>query len=577
MISQPAPVAPPPTLGPNDIAKMVMDDLLVESKRFADVPLQLAGLDFRRYRYFSFHAVPKDKLEMWRRLFNVILHQMSGQSNAIVLSQEVAGSGGLLVRIDIDDYDWNAAAWRTVAAREPYFREPLINAAVAAIIRDLIGETSDVRNFHVFGVVRADWFIREAIETSRSPSYYDLLYAIHRFPVGGKVAVEKVPALTATKKIKQKESVPWKGGVWPEDGKFYPAGAFPVYTGREIEIEVPAQSIVVAQADQKAIDIPKDKADWDKLWGNDKLEDFLKQSGKRVKHGAIAMGMGDDPKLGSYVARNNRLLTFAPSLSCVGGASLESYDVIDPVGERDYVQNAPNLARGKIVFDAQELLISMPNGFQACQLNANDKRVDVADPQVAIDEQIEAKAKYLGLQRKIDARVRSPGSCFICHGSVYGVIDAGRLVRDMFGGNLRNPLIIPNNRLDRDFKGFYLDWEDKILGMQTPYKIALKKASAWKAPAKEWVGLDFSNATFDARVWYDRPLDLAQVLLENGLTPKQYEAIVEASKKSVWIPAVLTGMAIPRRAYEVDVAPEIAKLAALTGAVPLIKVEKKEK
>ncbi len=566
---------PAPALSPDAVCRLALADLANLSAA--------EQLHAKNYRYLSFHAVPAEDLVRWRRLLAFWVHTMSGSQSAVSLPVEVRGSLGRLVRLDITDYTWSQAAWRAVAQRDPYFREPLIGSAVAKLLRDAIGEPSDVRTFHVFAVVRADHFFRETCETQRSPSYYDLLYAEFRFPTGGATTADKVPIEVATKTVQQRETVPWPGGKFPEVGKpesawtYYPPGAFPVYTGKVIEVAAPGGKAVAAVFDQKAVDFPKDKADWDKAWGLDKQNDFIKASKKRVFNGAVVLGMGDGAEHSSFVARNNRFLSFAPSPVCVAGAALESYDTDDPTGEQDYVTQAPNLARGLIKFKAQELLVSMPNGAQAALLTAGDqgKRAEFADPGVAIDttDIVTAQAKFAGISRKLDARVRTPGSCVVCHAPAGGVISPGRLIEDLYG-DFRNPLYIKDPVLRNDFRSVFVGWHDKVDVLRTPLRILIKNSTAWVPPAKVWTGLEVSNAVFDGRVWYDRPVDLAQVLRETGLTLEQYTAIAKYGSEQAWIPLLLNGKAVPRRTYEINVYPELAKLAALTGAVPTLAPDK---
>lgn len=590
---------PERALGPDQYTRWALADLtgLAQKAKAAEL---LGALDVARdlnpanFRYFAvLPNLPEADYVRLRRLLAWQVHQMSGTQSAVSLPEEVPGTQKLLLRIRLSDYNWNAPAWHAVANREPYYREPLIGTAVAALTRELIGEVPDVRTFHVYALVRADWFIRETLETLRSPSYYDLLYAEFRFPAGGKVGVEGVKAQTATTVVEQDELIPWPGGPYhdPTTGKVvpylnpqtrryendWPKGSFPVKTGRKLKVEIPAAPVVVNVKEQLAIDFPKDKGDWNKAWGLDLLEDYFKQSKKRVKHGAVALGMGDDPKRGSFVARSNRLLTFAPSPNCVGGASLESFDVIDPVGKRDYVKEAPNLARGQIVFDAQELLVSMPNGAQAALLVAAEgKRVEFADPGVAIDttDIVNQQAKFAGIRRRLDARVRTPGSCIVCHTATYGIIQPGRLIDDFYNSDLKNPLYIRDPILRKDFQSFYLGWQEKIEGLQLPMKLLVKQATVWPG-AKPWTGLEVSDATFDARVEYDKSLALPQVLNEQGLTAEQFVQIVKVSINNPWLPLLLRGEVVPRRQYEVNVVPDLAKLAALTGAIPSFKEEKR--
>ena len=512
----------PVVSGPDAVARLVLADLG-----------KVNAVDRPYTRYLDFSCVPDADLKTWRRLLNVWKNTQS-TSQSIYLARTVQPG---LVRIDLRDYRWNAAAWRAVADREPFFREPWINSAVAKILRTELGEIANVKTFHVYAVVRADWFFRETAETDRSTSYYDLLYADRRFTQGG----TSTPA--------EKKLLVWKGGIWPADGKHYEAGAFEYY-----------DLVATPLADVKFVDFPKNKVEWNKAWGLDKIEDFLKESKLRTSQGAVAIGMLDDPKRGSFVARQNRLLTFQP---CATGVSLESYDVLDGTGERDYVQNAPNLSRGKIKFDAQELLISLPNGLQAAFLVAGDAgaRVEFADNKVAIDAD------------PLDRRVRTPGSCYVCHAVNNGVIPPINMVKEFFAPG-KVDVYFKDKELLRDFNGFFLDeWELKIEPVyQTPYKLAVAKASRWELE-KPWTGIELSKAVMSSRAWYDRPLDLAQCCRELGVTELEFKGLA-AESPLAWPALVVRGEKIPRKVWDVDVFKELGKQYAVDRLKPFGKEEK---
>lgn len=145
--------------------------------------LRVAREDRPFVRYLSWQALANHKdLATWQRVVTWWLHQLSTGPD-VVRPAEVPGSGGLLWSIDLRDYGWNAAAWRAVALREPYCREPWVLHDEAEALRELISEKGQEQNgtIHVLGLVRADWLFRESIESDRSPTYYDLLYARQRF------------------------------------------------------------------------------------------------------------------------------------------------------------------------------------------------------------------------------------------------------------------------------------------------------------------------------------------------------------------------------------------------------------
>lgn len=565
--------------GPDATTRVVVQDLA-----------KVAIFDRPFVRYLSLATVPDAELERWVRLKGFWVNSMSTERAVTNPEPIIEGERALerllkadrssrLLRIDIRDYGWNAVAWRAVAVREPFHREPWINSAVAKIARDFIGEVQDVKSNHVIVVVRGDWFFRETAETDRSTSYYDLLYARKRFPAGSVAKTENVPLETATQTVKKKVrklvDTPWEGGPYhdpktgqlvpyknPKTGQLerdWPKGEF-VYK-KEIEVEIdevvalPEKINVAVPKNDAAIDFPKDKDEWNRAWNLDNLGkgDALRNTKFQTANGAIAFGMNDDPKNGSFVARSNRLLTFQP---CETGVSLESFDVLDATGDRDFVRNAPNIAKGKITFDAQELLVNLPNGGQAAMLVAGGKRVEVADNKVAIDND------------PSDRRVRTPGSCIVCHAVSYGVIPPINMVDRFFGPKTKNPLVFNNKDLERDFRGFFLNWERKIEPVyQTPYKIMIEQSTAF-GDKKAWTGLEVSKAVTDMRHWYDKSLALEQVCIETGMTKEEF-GLVTAQSTDPWVALLKRGEVVPRRAWDVDVFPDVMKLWAVFKLKPL--------
>ncbi len=160
--------------------------------RLAVSHLRSVPTEDRHYaRYVSWLAVPRGRLPVAQAVMRWWLNQLSTEQ-AVARPALVSGSQGLLWQLDLRDYNWNARAWRVVARREPYFREPWVSREAARLLRLRIGEEprpDDDGTAHVIGVVRADWLFRETIESARSDSYYDLLYAGKRFP-DGKGAVD---------------------------------------------------------------------------------------------------------------------------------------------------------------------------------------------------------------------------------------------------------------------------------------------------------------------------------------------------------------------------------------------------
>jgi hypothetical protein len=138
----------------------------------ADVQeLMLADLDrrdrrARRFtRYFSLAPLANagagdDELATYRHALGKLLNSLSWHPR-ITLPTALDASG-LLLRIDLRDYQWDANVWNRLLADYPY-GVVLDSAAARAVL---------VSTATRMPCVRADWFVANA---SRAPLYYDLL------------------------------------------------------------------------------------------------------------------------------------------------------------------------------------------------------------------------------------------------------------------------------------------------------------------------------------------------------------------------------------------------------------------
>src|SRR5262249_3147932 len=127
----------------------------------------LDGLDkrSRRFtRYFSLAPLANagladDELQTYR---NALAKLLGGLSWHPRITRPAAIGGGLVLRIDLRDFAWDANLWNRVLADYPYgvFHDTAAARAVS------------VATATRMPVVRADWFIATA---SRPPLYHDLL------------------------------------------------------------------------------------------------------------------------------------------------------------------------------------------------------------------------------------------------------------------------------------------------------------------------------------------------------------------------------------------------------------------
>ncbi len=109
------------------------------------------------------------KLELYRDGLSYLLNSLS--SNPKIAVPQAVDSQGLLFRIRLSDYGWNAATWERVAAGYPYnvtydpnSRTFPIEEVDAQRLRELTGTDTPY--------LEADWFFSKAV---RPPLYYDVL------------------------------------------------------------------------------------------------------------------------------------------------------------------------------------------------------------------------------------------------------------------------------------------------------------------------------------------------------------------------------------------------------------------
>jgi hypothetical protein len=422
--------------------------------------------------------------------------------------REVPGSNGLLWYFDLRDYGWNAAAWAAVAQREPYFIEPAVGSGPAQFIRGVIGATQNDKTFHVEGIVRADWFLRDTCELDRSTSYFDLLFAKQRFTEGKVELEDKV--------------IDWPGGYSDYSKQVVPAGRY--------IMSVPKANKA------KFVDFPKNTKDLEKLLGIDSVRKFIADSGINLQRGAVVEG---GEKGVSIVARQNRLIfrTYGPI-----GWYYETFDAKETAGKRDYSQTLQK----DFEHDAGETLFRLPAGGQGGFLsNAKGDSLTVADNRFATDSS----------DVRLDARVRNYGSCLVCHES--GIIRPRNLVEEMMAAGV--DIKFKDKAASRTARAFFVGWDNKLKNDQEEYAGFLKKTSGL-APAA-------NSKSFKAlRDAYDAPVDAAKAAVECGVSLDVWKAAASRSVKATLL-RMVQGMSIARRTWEADAYSESVKLLT-TGRKP---------
>lgn len=451
------------------------------------------------------NAVPDGKdAELWAKVQAFWLNQMSREPD-VTLPRPVPSVPGLWWGY-LDDWGWTHEAWQEVAEREPYFREPFVGREPAAYVRAAGGWQAKGQFPHVVGVVRGDWFFRETVETDRSESYYDLLYARERFGEGGKA-----------ESYEEDERFYWQGGV-DKDGDHFPAGW---YT-RKVKKQ--------RRAGGKGGDrnFPKNLADFDKAFGIDVIEKLIKDQKLQVTKGSVV-----DEGL-SIVSRHNRLLRRLPALT---GYAWRSFDVKETSGKRDF---------GETFFfgfehDAGEMIYSLPNGGQAYFLTVGgkeEKRAEVGDNKVVNDTSditVEQGRIKIG-----DARVRNPGSCVVCHPR--GINEPANLVADWQKAGIVTKFA--DLQKEKEFRAFFKGVNDKVKVDQLQYEAHVKETSGL---TPEQNSAEFKRF----RAWYDEPLSVEQMARECGATVDELKFATHFSPRHR-LQAATQGLGMPRGTWEKD-------------------------
>jgi hypothetical protein len=458
--------------------------------------MQIVGDDASYLRGLSFYNYAENKQLEKRvksqRFWINQLHLESGLSFAKV----VPGSNNLLYVIDIREFGWSRESWQAIARREPYFREPAIDSATAILLRKCIGVEQDPKSLHAEAIVRADWFFRDTFEADRSPSYYDALFAKFRF-TKGKITTETKEVTPATTRI-----------VRNEYGQF-------------VQETVPAVTETVAKRTGGFVDFPKDETDFEKVFAVDKFLEHLKEFKIDTRHGAVVEGM---EKGVSIVARQNRLVQ---RIQTNTGSYYKTFDVKETSGKRDFAETLNK----DFEFDAGEILADLPaGGFGALLVDNKGKIVQVADNRFATDT---SDITY-------DARVRTPGSCFICHEQKF--IKPKNLVEEMTKAGV--DIFFKRKEDAVSTRAFFLDWEDKLEQEQARFSKIISRTSGFKAG---------ENAA-SLKAWrdeYDAPVTLKIAAVEMGLSEADFKMIARLSTKAR-INMLLRGISMPRKTWEVD-------------------------
>lgn len=495
----------------------------------------------------------------WRRFLGYWIHQMTFE-RGLRLPQEVPGTAGRLVWIDLRWYGWNARAWRAVAERDPFVREPFVLHTTAEALRRGAGHegTKPVKgddgreSTPVLAMVSGRWFVRDTQETDRSTSYYDLLFARFRYPSEARTVRRKV-----REPYQEDERYYFKGGQDAE-GNFYHAGWYTRKVTKHREVE---KTEVIGK--DEFVDFPKDVDDLERALGIDKLRSFAKETTIDLDFGAVVAGGKDDPDRGSIVALNNRLLVlFRGPL----GKYMRTYDVFKTSGDRDYSEKLifknGRFTKGggaDAVFDAGEILFDLPNGGQGGLLiDGAGKRAEVAAGKAASGQNIPDRA--------LNAGVGNYWACVTCHAGSGGFI----LPRDQEKEDQK--LGIKRKFKDKEqearYQGFFAEWEDDVAADSVKYQRMVARTTLHPEklpaiggpPSLPWTGVKIADMTVRLRRDYDAPVTPERAARQMGLPTELFKYLAsrggaseDGKVRNQRLLQLVQGKAVPSAAWEEDV------------------------
>jgi hypothetical protein len=529
-------------------------------------------------RFLSWLGVPDAQLLKFKLTANVWWNQMSFEKAASV-PRDVPGSGGRLQWLDLSWFRWNCSAWQAVAERDRTFREPWVDCQTALALRKAIHvEPKNVQVVHgyhlvpVEAVVWAPQLLRDTLETDRTSSYYDLLFARQRHgeergqtkieqsltrlpfalapaaglgrtarlrflvPEGAKITVADDPVKTTLLTTPALDAA-GSYRVTVKAGTQEATGEVDVAPGQETTVRFQEGKVTRSLRKDGFInaDFPRTADEWDQAFGIDVSQLFQEKQQLDLEFGAIAEGGKNNNKGGSIVALNDRLLVDEP------GAlhGMRSFDVFETSGDKDFLENAPKLPvqfrKKTIAFDASELLNYLPNGGQAGFLtDGQGKRAEIAANKAADGRNASP--------HRLSAGVRNPGDCMMCHAPQGGYIVPVDLVKKAIEGGLNFHFKDPADEVR--FRGFYLGWQKRIKAFQDPFhdlvaectkdppptgheweeakgdpaKLKELVARAEKAQkSKGWTSAQWTKELGGFREWYDGPASTGQLASELGV------------------------------------------------------------
>lgn len=387
-------------------------------------------------RYLSLYNVPKEKRGEIATTVSFTVNSL-GTRRKMYIPLFVGGSDETLIRINIDNYEWDTKVWDKLA-REGSGPKPQAEPYFHAFIDKLTsGETKKVKTFKEVTKTRKVHI--GYYQGTGQPAYREEKY------------VEKVEVVTEVPSSDVKKRV-FAGAPWIDTKAL-------TYLIEQTQAESP-----ILRADWFIVNVLLAPAYYDFLRLGDNVKDFDNLVFADPDLAAKARSDDKAVVVTSIVARNNRTLNRSPTFT--GGYRWQSHDSLLSTGDRQYIQN---LLREK--FDATEDIATLPNGLQVYFLtDGKGKRLDFANPDIAIDNSSQ------------DRIVRTARSCIICHSSgILPINDRVRSLTKKLQDRESVKLLISDPKDARRIEDlFSSNLDEQIIKDQNIYSAAVAKATGLK-------------------------------------------------------------------------------------------------
>lgn len=469
-------------------------------------------------------------------------------------------SNARLRMFDLRLTKWTVESFTASVREDRTLREPFIDSVLAEELRRLVGVQQDPATLHCDVIAPGMWFLREMLEPGgRTDTMYNLLYSEERFGPTAFAAYKQTASTGVTpetKKVKKVVEVPWEGGVWPEDGKFYAPRAFKVK--REIEVEeptgkikeVPSLTLFVQQkVNTKVVkNFPGDLTDFQNRWqitdaqkSFDKLQ-ILGKNGEIVTGSRNAAGVK-----GSIVAYNDRVIEVI--VTAGGLPYMRTKDFKKTAGKRNPINDLQNTVFGEVVEDAGEHIFTLPCGMPTHLLTGpageGRKRVEAGDAELVSSSK---DPKLVVVKNQV--------SCFFCHAADWGVIPpSNRKVFDTSRRGISVGVTDPVKTLG--VRSFFLEWgEEEMDVWRLPYKRALRSLTG-RPETGGWSGERLGQEVMRFRDWYDAPVSFNQAAAELGI-PRVALLFVLLQEGGPESQILFTGGSVPRAEWDEELFPKLA-------------------